>query len=74
MRELLINLKKVIRNIWGIGERIFGHDYKTRMMIIYDCLIKCMMMHGAEVWGWGTRENGLVKLPGLVVLVLKPVV
>lgn len=54
--EMVKKANKVMGMVWGIGERKFGHDYRRRVMM-FDSLIKSMLMYGAEVWGWKEQEK-----------------
>ncbi|KAH0819191.1 hypothetical protein GEV33_003600 [Tenebrio molitor] len=38
------------------GERKFGHDFRRRIMM-FDSLVKSVMMYGAEIWGWREQEG-----------------
>ncbi|KAI4487651.1 hypothetical protein M0802_011964 [Mischocyttarus mexicanus] len=46
----------VVRQVWGIGERKFKDDFKRKLMI-FDSLVKGMMLNGAELFGWAERAE-----------------
>ncbi|XP_066597109.1 uncharacterized protein [Prorops nasuta] len=48
----------VMREIWGVGRRIFRNDFARRMWL-YDRMVWPVMGYGAEVWGW--EERGRVE-------------
>jgi hypothetical protein len=54
--ELVKKANKIIGAVWGIGERKFGHDFRRRIMM-FDSLVKSVMMYGAEIWGWREQEG-----------------
>jgi hypothetical protein len=56
VRELVKKANKIIGAVWGIGERKFGHDFRRRIMM-FDSLVKSVMMYGAEIWGWREQEG-----------------
>jgi hypothetical protein len=62
VRELVKKANKIIGVVWGIGERKFGHDFRRRIMM-FDSLVKSVMMYGAEIWGWREQE-GLERVQG----------
>lgn len=41
----------VLGQVWGIGKRRFGGDWKKRMNL-FDCLVGSVVVFGAEIWGW----------------------
>ena len=40
-----------MRQVWGIGKRLFENDFERRMML-FDYLVKSVLFYGVEVWGW----------------------
>jgi hypothetical protein len=56
VRELVKKANKIIGAVWGIGERKFGHDFRRRIMM-FDSLVKSVMMYGAEIWEWREQEG-----------------
>lgn len=38
--------------IWGIGERKFGEDFDRRIMILFNIMVKSIMLYGVKIWGW----------------------
>ncbi|XP_071055483.1 uncharacterized protein [Onthophagus taurus] len=58
VRAMAKKANKVMGQVWGWGERLFGRDMLKRKMI-FECLIKSVMMYGAEIWGW--KEQGLLE-------------
>jgi hypothetical protein len=56
VRELVKKANKIIGTVWGIGERKFGHDFR-RSIMMFDSLVKSVMMYGAEIWGWREQEG-----------------
>lgn len=51
MKERVRKAMVVMKEVWGIGKRRFGGDWKRRMWL-FDRLVCTVMMYGAEVWGW----------------------
>lgn len=50
MRERGKRAALVMREVWGIGKRIWGKDWERRMSL-YDTLVWTVMGYGAEIWG-----------------------
>src|SRR5580765_4995962 len=46
----------VMREVWGIGKRLWGKDWKRRMRL-FDTLVWTVMGYGAEVWDWKERRE-----------------
>lgn len=42
--------------IWGIGERKFGEDFDRRIMILFNIMVKSIMLYG-EIWGWREQRE-----------------
>jgi len=40
----------VMREVWGIGKRLWGKDWERRLWL-YDTLVWTVMSYGAEIWG-----------------------
>ncbi|XP_071578809.1 uncharacterized protein [Temnothorax nylanderi] len=45
-----------MRQVWGIGKRLFGRDWIRRIKL-YDSLVASIALYGAEVWEWKEREK-----------------
>jgi hypothetical protein len=45
-----------VRCVWGIGERKWGGDFRRRMMM-FESMIKSILMYGTEIWGWKEQED-----------------
>ncbi|XP_024883228.1 uncharacterized protein LOC112461981 [Temnothorax curvispinosus] len=45
-----------MRQVWGIGKRLFGGDWIRRIKL-YDALVASIALYGAEIWGWKEREK-----------------
>jgi hypothetical protein len=58
IREIVRKANKVVRCIWGIGERKWGGDFRMRM-IMCESMIESILMYGAEIWEW--KEQGEVE-------------
>lgn len=56
VREVTKKAAAVIAQIWGIGERKFGGDWKRRMMM-FNVLVKSIFMYGVKIWGWEEKEK-----------------
>ncbi|KYN50622.1 hypothetical protein ALC57_15112 [Trachymyrmex cornetzi] len=46
----------IMGQVWGIGKRRFGRDWKRRMWL-FDKLVWSVLGYGAEIWGWKERER-----------------
>ncbi|EZA51890.1 hypothetical protein X777_09583 [Ooceraea biroi] len=55
-REIWEICRGVMRNVWGIGKRYFGNDYKRKEWL-FDTLVWTVMGYGVEVWRWGERRK-----------------
>ena len=55
-----------IKQVWGLGERIFGEKFKSRLML-FDSLIQSFILYAAEVWGW----SGHAKLEAIQIKYIK---
>ncbi len=42
--------------VWGIGERFWKGDLHMRWKL-FRALIESIMIYGAEIWGWGERQE-----------------
>ena len=42
-----------IKQVWGLGERTFGEDWKGRIML-FDTLVKSFLLYASEMWGWSS--------------------
>ncbi|XP_071650744.1 uncharacterized protein [Temnothorax longispinosus] len=56
IRERRRKAARVMREVWGIGKRMWKKDCKRRTWL-YDTLIWTVMGYGAEVWGWKERRE-----------------
>lgn len=50
-KERVRKARVVMRQIWGIGKRRFGKDWKKRLWL-WDRLVWAVMSYGTELWGW----------------------
>ena len=55
LKERLKKANVVMRQIGGKEERKFNDEFK-RKMVMFDCLVLRIMMHGIELIGW--KESG----------------
>lgn len=55
MREKRKKTAAVMGEVWGIGKRRFGRDW--RRIWLFDRLIWTVMSYGVEIWGWKEREK-----------------
>jgi hypothetical protein len=39
-----------VGRVWGIGERMWGGDFRRRMMI-FESMIDSILTYAAEIWG-----------------------
>lgn len=46
----------VMKYIWSIGERNFKGDFRRRM-ILFDYIVKSILLYRAEIWGWTEMEK-----------------
>lgn len=44
-----------MREVWGIGKRIWGKDWQRRIWL-FDTLVWTVMGYGTEIWGWKERK------------------
>lgn len=51
IREVTKKAAGVMAQIWGIGERKFGGDWKRGIMM-FNILVKSIFMYGVEIWRW----------------------
>jgi hypothetical protein len=54
--EKLRKTNKVVRCVWGIGERMWGGEFGRRMMM-FESMVESVLMYGAEIWGWKEQEE-----------------
>lgn len=55
--EVIIRKAIVAIKMWGIGERKFWGDYKTRVMP-FDRVTRGIFLYGSEIWEmWETPGN-----------------
>jgi len=55
VRERIAKAATVMGQIWGIGKKKFGSNWKRRIWL-YDTLV-WTVGYGVEVWGWKERES-----------------
>lgn len=55
IRMLAAKATRAMKQVWGIGEQLFANSPKTRIMM-FEVLVKSILMYGAEIWGWKERE------------------
>lgn len=46
----------VMREVWGLGKRLWGKDWEKRIWL-HDTLIWKVMGYGVEVWRWKEKER-----------------
>ncbi|XP_046142799.1 uncharacterized protein LOC123988066 [Osmia bicornis bicornis] len=51
IKDRMIKAGVVMRQVWGIGKRKFGKNWKRRIWL-WDKLVWTVIAYGAEVWGW----------------------
>ncbi|XP_071642133.1 uncharacterized protein [Temnothorax longispinosus] len=56
IRERRRKAARVMREVWGIGKRMWKKDCKRRIWL-YDTLIWTVMGYGAKIWGWKERRE-----------------
>lgn len=56
VKELARKGNVAVKQVWGIGERLFKNDFKTRMKL-FDTLVKSIISYGVEIWGWEERAT-----------------
>ena len=56
LKCLVADANRKLREVWGIGERRFSHDFKIRMEM-FDSLVKSGLMYGCEIFGWINRDE-----------------
>jgi len=56
IRERRRKAALVMREVWGIGKRLWGKDWKRRIWL-YDTLVWTVLGYGAEIWGWKERKE-----------------
>jgi hypothetical protein len=47
---------KVVGCVWTIGERMWGGNFRRRMMM-FESMIESILMYEAEIWGWKEQEE-----------------
>lgn len=48
--------KIAIGQLWSIVTRKFNNSFKIKMML-FDAIIRSMVMYAAEIWGWQSNEG-----------------
>jgi len=56
VRDRVAKAAAILGQVWGIGKRRFGRDWKRRVGL-FDTLIWTVLSYGVEVWGWKEREE-----------------
>jgi len=56
IKELERKGKRVMRKVWGLGERICREDLIRRWML-FKYLVQSVISYGVELWGWEEREE-----------------
>ncbi|XP_039312991.1 uncharacterized protein LOC120359478 [Solenopsis invicta] len=56
IRDRVAKAAAVKGQVWGIGKRRFGRDWKRRVWL-FDTLVWTVMGYGVEIWGWKEREG-----------------
>lgn len=51
VRERVKKAMGVMGQVWGIGKRRFGGNWKRRMEL-FDWLVSSVVSFRAEIWGW----------------------
>jgi hypothetical protein len=55
-KEIVRKANKVVRGIWGIGERKWKGDFRRGMMI-FESIIENILMYGTETSRWKEKEE-----------------
>lgn len=50
MRERIRKANIVIKEVWGIDERIFRDDFRSRMYI-FDTSVASVLLYGSKIFG-----------------------
>jgi len=56
IRDRVARGAAILGQVWGIGKRRFGRDWKRRIWL-FDKLVWTVMSYGVEIWGWKEREG-----------------
>jgi len=56
IRDRVAKAAAILGQVWGIGKRRFGKDWKRRVWM-FDTLIWTVLSYGVEIWGWKEREE-----------------
>jgi len=56
MKDRLVRGAAMLGQVWGIGRRRFGGDWKRRMWL-FDKLVWTVMSYRVEIWGWKETEG-----------------
>jgi len=56
VRDRVAKAAAILGQVWGIGKRRFGRDWKRRIWL-FDTLIWTVLSYGVEIWGWKEREE-----------------
>lgn len=51
IKEVIKKAAAVMAQMWGIGERKFGGDYRRRMMM-FNVMMKSIVIYDVEIYGW----------------------
>lgn len=56
MKDMTRKAAAAMAQVWGIGKRKFRGDFDRRM-ILFNILVKSILLYGAEVWEWQGRNE-----------------
>jgi len=56
VKERVRKAAAVMGQVWGIGKRRFGKDWKRRIWL-FDKLVWTVMGYGVEIWEWEQSEG-----------------
>lgn len=56
VREKIRKAAAIMGQVWGIGKRRFGKDWRRRVWL-FDKLLWTVMSYGVEIWGWKERKK-----------------
>lgn len=56
VRDRVKEAAVAMRQVWGIGKRLFRKDWRRRVGP-FDRLVWTVMSYGAEIWGWKERKE-----------------
>jgi len=56
IKELAKKGRRVLKKVWGLGERMCRNDLIRRWML-FKYLVQSVISYGAELWGWEERAE-----------------